>query len=166
MSTALTDAGHAAGEARKLDALAMLADRREAVVRRAQRALLAALLEAGSATVDDVRAAVELPAGVGPKCFGGAPGALARAGIIRADGFAKTCRPTAHARPVTVWQLADRAAAVRWLADHPDRPAADDGAPASQGMLFDPYQETATPTGTAAGAAQYGDTYHAEEITQ
>lgn len=152
MSTVPADAGRAAGEARKLDALALLADRREAVVRRAQRALLAVLLEAGSATVDDVRAAVELPAGVGPKCFGAAPGMLARAGIIRAAGFAKTCRPTAHARPVTVWQLADRAAAVRWLTDHPDRPDADQDAPAVQGMLFNPYQETAAPAGTAAGA--------------
>ena len=61
------------GERRKLDALALLSAHREAVIRRAQRALLTVLLETGSATVDDVRELVELPPGVGPKCFGAAP---------------------------------------------------------------------------------------------
>ena len=98
----------------------LLAAHREAVIRRAQRALLTVLLETGSATADDVRELVELPPGIDPKCFGAAPGVLARAKIIRADGFAKTCRPVGHARPVTVWELADRTTAERWLADHPD----------------------------------------------
>jgi len=47
--------GMAEGERRKADALAVLADRREALVRRAQRALLAVLLETDAATADDVR---------------------------------------------------------------------------------------------------------------
>lgn len=123
------------GERLKADAFALLADRREVVVRRAQRALLTVLLEAGSATADDVRAAVELPPGIGPKCFGAAPGTLARAGVIEADGFTRTVRPEGHARPVTVWRLANRAHALRWLADHPDLPDDDPGA-GTQALLF------------------------------
>lgn len=145
------------GERRKADALAVLADRREVLVRRAQRALLAVLLEHGTATADDVRELVELPPGIDPKCFGAAPGALARRGIIAADGFAKTARPEGHARPVTVWRLADAEAARCWLWDHPDLEDPGCGnfqpaAPGAQGLLFN-LQETATPTGDAAGAA-------------
>lgn len=52
-----------------------------------RRAFLAALLAKGEATADDVYAAVDLPAGVDPRCLGAVPGPLARAGIIRAAGF-------------------------------------------------------------------------------
>jgi hypothetical protein len=146
--------GQAEGEARKAGALDLLADRRQAIIRRAQRALLTVLLEAGSATADDVRKLVELPPGIGPRCFGAVPIPLARAGIIRADGYAKTCRPTAHARPLTVWLLADRAAALRWLADHPDRPAPAETKQAArpQGCLF-PLHPTIEPGAAAATAA-------------
>ena len=99
------------GERLKADAHSLLAANREAVVRRGQRALVTVLLQMGSATADDVREQVDLPPGIGPKCFGAVPTPLARAGIIRPDGFAKTCRPTAHARPITVWLLANREAA-------------------------------------------------------
>lgn len=112
-------AAHNEGERRKNEALSMLAERREPLVRQAQRALLERLLVAGTATADDVRDVVELPPGVDPKAFGAVPGALARAGIIRADGFEKTARPEAHARPVTRWTLANRCKAERWLSDHP-----------------------------------------------
>jgi hypothetical protein len=143
------------GERRKQDAFATLAATRETVVRRAQRALLTTILEAGTATADNVRELVQLPPGIGPKCFGAAPGPLARAGIIRADGFAKTCRPVGHARPVTVWALADRPAAERWLRDHPHPPDPDEseGAVSSQRVLFSLSQENATPTAGTAGAA-------------
>ncbi len=143
-------------ERRKLDAFAVLTANRETVIRRAQRALLTVLLETGSGTADDVRELVELPPGINAKCFGAAPGVLARANIIRPAGFTKTCRPVGHARPVTVWELADRTAAERWLRDHPAAldPAADNkskGAAASQGCLFDP-QENATPMAGTVGA--------------
>jgi hypothetical protein len=145
------------GERRKLDAFAVLTANRETVIRRAQRALLTVLLETGSATADDVRELVELPLGIGPKCFGAVPGPLARAQIIRADGFAKTCRPIGHARPVTVWALADRSKALRWLADHPDAPTplekSEGIADRWQTVLFDP-QENATPAAGTAGAAE------------
>lgn len=136
----------AEGERRKLDAFAVLTANREAVIRRAQRALLTVLLQKGSATADDVRELVELPPGINAKCFGAAPGVLARAKIIRADGFAKTCRPIGHARPVTVWALADRNKAIHWLQNHPDLSAAEvDPKQAVQGVLF-PIHPTNEPT--------------------
>ena len=126
------------GERRKADAFALLEAHREAVIRRAQRALLTVLLEHGTGTADDVRELVELPPGINAKCFGAAPGVLARLGIIQADGFAKTCRPVGHARPVTVWALADRDRALRWLAAHPEPPQIEKGerTTTSQRVLF------------------------------
>lgn len=121
------------GEARKLDAHALLEARREVYVLRGRRALLAALLARGEATADDVRDAVELPDEINPVCLGVVPGLLARAGIIERVGFAESRRPDAHARPVSVWRLADRAAALGWLAAHPDRP---DSAPAEANAVL------------------------------
>lgn len=112
----------AAGEARKLDAHALLEARREIFILRGRRALLAAMLGRGEATADDVRRAVALPDGIDPVCLGVVPGELARAGIIERVGFHTTARPEAHARPVSIWRAADRAAAMAWLAAHPDRP--------------------------------------------
>jgi len=112
----------AEGRARKLDAHALLETRREVYVLRGRRALLAVLLEHGEATADDVRRAVALPDDIDPVCFGVVPGSLARAGIIERIGFATTTRPQAHARPVSVWRLANRDAALEWLARHPDQP--------------------------------------------
>lgn len=141
------------GERRKLDAFALLTAQREVVVRRAQRALLRVLIETGSATADDVRELVELPPGVNAKCFGAAPSTLARLGVIRADGYAKTCRPTAHARPVTIWALADREKAERWLRNHPDMPdpGDNDRGTGSQAFLFPP--QPINDTGAAVAAA-------------
>jgi hypothetical protein len=153
MTRRLQDEGE--GERRKLGALALLRDGREALVRRAQRAVLGVLMETGRASADDVRGLVELPPGVNAKVLGAAPGPLARAGIIRGAGYAKTCRPVAHARPVTIWMLADRAAAERWLRHHPDlpEPAKDERAADVQGFLF-PEAKEPTPTGDAAGVAK------------
>lgn len=121
------------GEQRKVDAHVLLEARRELYILRGRRALLLRLLDVGRATADDVRDAVELPEAVGPKLFGVVPGLLARARIIEAVGFAKSRRPDAHARPVSVWQLVDRAAALAWLTDNPDRP---DPEPAEDLPLF------------------------------
>lgn len=140
------------GERRKTDALDLLAVHRESVVRSAQRALIRLLLDHGTATADDVRGLVDLPDGLNPKLFGAAPSPLAKRGIIRADGFTRSCRPEAHARPVTVWRLVDPLAAEQWLRVHPELPAPDDTAPVVQGLLFDS-QETAMPTAATAGIA-------------
>ncbi len=119
---------HLEGERRKLDAQALLAVRRAEVVRRAQGALIVALWDSATATIDDVRDAVDVPAGIDPVCLGAAPGPLARAGIIRRVGFEPSRRPAAHARPVSVWQLANRPAALRWLAEHRDPEGGEAGA--------------------------------------
>ena len=121
-------------ERRKRAALDLLAARRAAIVRRARRALLTRLLDAGTATADDMRDAVQLPPGVRPVALGAAPGPLALAGIIRAAGYVTTRRALAHTRPVTLWALANRAAALEWLRAHPDLP---DNTPAQRGFYDD-----------------------------
>jgi hypothetical protein len=121
------------GERRRDEILRWLAARRAKIVRRGRRALLTRLLDAGTATVDDVRAVVELPPGIKPVVFGAVPTALADAGLIRAVGYTKTTRPAAHARPIQIWALHDRAGAIDWLHAHPDE--SDD--PPQQRGLFD-----------------------------
>lgn len=111
------------GELRKRDQLQNLEARRETYVLRGRRALLAELLQAGTATADCVYAAVSLPPEVDPRCLGSVPGTLARAGIIRSAGFVKSNRPERHASYLQVWQLVDFQAAVEWLAGHPEPPA-------------------------------------------
>ncbi|NOY42981.1 MAG: hypothetical protein GXP26_14240 [Planctomycetes bacterium] len=117
-----------AGNARKQAAHVLLEARREQYICAARRVLLLRLLEHGTATIDDVRDAIELPTGIDPKCFGAVPGHLARAGIIRRVGFATTTRAIAHARPVTVWQLVDARRAQAWLASHRPLPDLTTGA--------------------------------------
>ena len=110
------------GEHRKTVALHLLEAQRARLVLRGRRALLLHLLEHGTGTIDHVRAVVAIPPGVNPVAIGAVPGALAAAKIIRRETFAATGRATAHARPVTVWALADADAARNWLAAHPDVP--------------------------------------------
>ncbi|HTN04573.1 MAG TPA: hypothetical protein VL132_21970 [Planctomycetaceae bacterium] len=107
------------GDRRKDTAHRLLAVRRERILRAAQRALLQRVLTHGTATADHVRSVISLPEGVDPVCLGAAPGPLARLGIIRRSGYVETTRPCAHSRPVSVWELADRRAAVAWLESHP-----------------------------------------------
>ncbi|HVA46155.1 MAG TPA: hypothetical protein VNH11_07255 [Pirellulales bacterium] len=114
------------GARRKDDELQRLAKLRALHVNRGRRALLTALLAHGTGTADDVRAALDLPAAVNPVCLGAVAPPLAKAGIITLAGFAQTRRPKAHARPLSVWALSDRAAAEQWLADHPDQSDDDD----------------------------------------
>ena len=111
----------AEGERRKDNELARLAKLRALHVRRGRRALLSALLAHETATADDVRASLDLPAAVNPVCLGAVAPPLAKAGIITLAGFTRTSRPPAHARPVSVWALRDRAAAEQWLLDNPDQ---------------------------------------------
>jgi hypothetical protein len=130
------------GRRRKDAAHDVLESRRAVYLFRARRALLLRLLEFGEAYADHVRDAVSLPEGIDAKLFGAVPGALARAGMIEAVGFATTTRPEAHARPVKVWRLRDRAAAEQWLADHPETEATTDhvvdrvDGPSVQGCLW------------------------------
>lgn len=115
------------GRRRMVAAHDVLSVRRDVLIVRLRRALLRAMLDRddGTGTMDDARASVEMPPGIDPVCCGPVARGLAVAGIIIADGSARTCRPVAHARPLTVWRLRDRDAALRWLADHPDPPDPD-----------------------------------------
>jgi hypothetical protein len=122
------------GERRRDAVHALLAERRACLVRLAQRTLLERLLYAGAATADDVRAAVPLPAGIDPRAYGAVPGPLVGAGAIRAAGYVRTARPEARVRPVTRWELADRTAAVAWLATHPELPPPE----AAEGEIVQP----------------------------
>jgi hypothetical protein len=140
--------GAAEGERRRDAAHDLLRDRRAVYVRRAQRALLSAALDAGTATADDVAAAVELPPDVDGRLLGAAPGALARAGLLALRGYVHSGRPTRHASIQAVWGLADRAGALAWLDAHPDLPDVDLDAERRQLTLtFD----ERTPTVAAAG---------------
>jgi hypothetical protein len=107
------------GNTRKQAAHTRLEAQRERYVRLGRRAFLVHLIEHGSATADDTRAVIELPDGINPKLFGAVPGPLARAGIIRRVAFTTTTRAVAHARPVSVWALADEAKAHAWLVENP-----------------------------------------------
>lgn len=115
-----TTAATPSGESLKTEALDLLAEHREKLVLRGRRALLKKLLADGHATADDVRDSVDLPADMDPRLFGCVPVALARLGIIAPAGFTKSCRPCRHASILQVWSLADRQAAVLWLAMNPD----------------------------------------------
>lgn len=140
------EVANASGEARKQERHTMLRERRAVYVRRAQRALLARLLASETATADDVYQSVELPPSIDPRCLGAVPGSLARAGIIRSLGYAKSARPERHASPIQVWTLANRTAAVTWLAENPDYP---DVLPSDELPLFAAHEKR--PTGATAG---------------
>ena len=125
---------------------------RETLIRRGRRALLGAMLAGdGTATADDVRAAVELPDGINANLFGAVPGLLARAGIIRLARLRLSARPERHRGINRVWQLADGPAALAWLAMHPDRPGPEP-ADLGDGCLFDFTTNKAPGAGTPGNA--------------
>ena len=152
--------GTAEGERLKADALALLEARRQVYVHRGRRALLAAMLAGdGTATADDVRFAVELPPGLDPRCLGSVPGRLAYDGVIDPAGFVRSTRRERHASWLQVWALADRVAAVRWLADYPDLPDPGDNnqGDGKQAFLF-PLNPTNEP-GAAVAAVAPGEEF-------
>ena len=109
------------GEALRDCALALLRAHRAALVRRIQRAYLRHLLDKGPDTSDAVRALVPIPAGIDPRVVGAAVRAQsADDGLIFSTGRQRSRRPEAHARNLDVWAIRDRAAAERWLIEHPE----------------------------------------------
>jgi hypothetical protein len=113
------------GERRRDAALQLLRDRRAVLVRRIQRAYLTQLLTRAPATIDAVRAAVPIPAGIDPRCVGAAVRGLATLDLIRRAGPDRSRRPEAHARDLPRWEIADRDAAADWLDEHPELPDPD-----------------------------------------
>ncbi|MEW6251505.1 MAG: hypothetical protein AB1716_12715 [Planctomycetota bacterium] len=105
-----------AGELEKLRAHSVLRARHAGDVAQAQAVLLRLLLANGRATVDELRAALGMGDGGRTRWLGAVAGELARAGIIRRAGWVATSRRVAHARPVSLWELADADAARAWLA--------------------------------------------------
>lgn len=126
MNNSLTDSPaddndpEAEGERLKLEAHRLFDETRRVLIRRARRAMVRQALSHGRVTIDTARAAVPVPIGFDPKLFGAVPGPLAQAGILRRVGFTNTARPEGHARPVSVWDLADAHAGATWLQGNPD----------------------------------------------
>ena len=127
--------GRSEGRRRKDAAHAILEARRARWLTLARRELLYVLLERRTASADDVRERLTLPADIGPVCLGAVPKPFVAVGIIERAGFVASVRPEAHARPVSVWKLVDPDAARQWLADHPAPPSIDETA-SRQRTLF------------------------------
>lgn len=111
------------GEARRDAALNLLRTHRADFIRACTAASLRVALGRGEVCADDVRAVVPIPPGISPKLVGVVFRNLADAGILRRAGFQNSTRPAAHARPLSLWRLADDAAALARLAAHPTTPA-------------------------------------------
>lgn len=115
----------AEGESRKSAAHTRLEARRDWLIR---RALLLRLLTAGTATADDVAERIGPgDSGIDHRWLGTVPGPLDLAGIIRRAGSTTSCRPIRHASVISTWELADRNAALTWLARHPELPDPEPG---------------------------------------
>lgn len=97
-------------------ALDALRDHRADLIRECAAAALRVALARGEVSADDVRAAVPIPADVNPVFVGCVFRDLAADGILRRAGFRNSTRPAAHARPVSVWAIADAAEATARLA--------------------------------------------------
>jgi len=140
--------GRGAHTARQRVALLLAEIRRQALVRKVQRALLRRLLDAYSATLDEAADLAGLTPDVGQRWRAAAPLMLVRAGLIRSVGYVRSVRPRRHSSPVTLWTLGDREAAESWLAEHVDFPAVT----TAKYFLLS-HNETGGP-GTAAGVSR------------
>ena len=121
-STLPPTTGRREGERRRDAALAILRDRRAALVRRVQRAYLTHLLTTGPSTTDPVRAAVPIPEGTDPRLVGAAVRGLAELRLIHRAGLSRSVRPEAHGRDLPIWAIDDRAGAFAWLRTHAELP--------------------------------------------
>lgn len=148
-------AGRREGQRRKEEAHNVLEASRAAILRLARRELLSKLLTDGRATADDVRNMIELPDDMNPVALGAAPGLLAKAGIIERDGYRNSQRPTAHARPVSIWRLKDEPKARAWLRANPPWPIDSPDAPPQEKS---PAAATAEPCASDPQDQLNGDT--------
>lgn len=122
MSDPRKEDGRCEGERRKAEAFGKIEANREAILRKARRAFATLGLANGCVTIDDVRAAVELPPGTNPTCFGPVATPFARMKFVERVGFVESARPEAHCRPVGVWEVTSRDGLRLWLATHPELP--------------------------------------------
>lgn len=121
--------GTVEGERLKAEAHDQLRQHRQQLIRDSERALVRKIVTDGSATIDDVRAAVPCPPGIDPRFFGAVPGPLAKCGAIKPIGITKTRRSVAHARLLTLWGMGDMNMALACLTDS-DPPFTGEGVPA------------------------------------
>jgi hypothetical protein len=113
-----TLSGHSAdGEGQRDAALNLLRQHRAELIHECTIAALHVTIQTGEICADDVRAIVTIPPDVSPKLMGVVFRDLADAGILRRAGFRNSKRPAAHARPISIWRLADHAGAVARLAE-------------------------------------------------
>ncbi|OWK35547.1 hypothetical protein [Fimbriiglobus ruber] len=99
------------GEPRRGAALTLLSDHRADLIRECTAVAIRIALEQG-----EVCAVVPIPVDIPSKLVGCVGRELADAGILRRDGYRNSTRPAAHARPLSVWRLADASAAIDRLA--------------------------------------------------
>jgi hypothetical protein len=145
-------AGQREGASRKEAAHALLEVRRDVYIRRARRALLLRLLDAGTATADDVAERIgPTDPSIDARWLGTVPGPFAIARFIRRQGFTTSARPSRHASIITTRELADRVAALAWLARNPDLPGADLDA---GGVLCPPPPKPPSPVPGAVSLSQ------------
>jgi hypothetical protein len=109
------------GEARRDEALQAHDRGRPDLLLGARRALLEQLLVRPVATMDDVAEALSIPPDFDARCFGAAFPPLARWGIVKAVGWARSKRRSRSAGSVQQWELVNRALALEWLANNPQQ---------------------------------------------
>ena len=120
------DAKRNEGKRLKSDIQSELEARRGYWIEQGRRALLTVALERGAASTDDVHEHVTLPDDIGPCCLGCIPRKLAKTGVIKREGYVPTSRKEAKNRPVSLWIIKDRDAALRYLANIPPLATAKD----------------------------------------
>lgn len=116
------------GERRRDAALCLLQNRKDWLVRHAQRRMLQAAVgrEDATFTSDDAADDLAIKYDHGGKWIGAAVRALAETGLTEETGrWVKTCRPFAHGRRIPVWRLPSKPAAQGWLAGHSEMPCPD-----------------------------------------
>jgi hypothetical protein len=95
---------------------------RQRVYAQTKRAALSIVLAQGVVSADDIRGVVTIPKGIDPRIVGPAINALKLDGWLEEIGMHRTTRRVAHRRCVRDWRLkAERPAAEKYLADHPDK---------------------------------------------
>lgn len=108
-----------AGRARKDHELSLHESEHRSFMLLARRALVELLRTRATATIDDLRPKIVIPASISCKSLGAIPTALARAGVIRRSGFTESTRPESHGRMLSAWSLSDREKATAWLLANP-----------------------------------------------
>lgn len=126
--------GRREGERLRDEAVARVERHRAIWVRLIQRAMVRHLMTCPTATTDDIRPVVDVPAEIGRAGWGAAVQGLVKARLVRRVGYVTSSRPSRHACPVVLWELAvEHAAALAWLDAHPKLPDPDDDAAGPMG---------------------------------